>query len=122
MTEPYILFDMPDGYGAADLEFLEDLGHRVVVCNGPSPEHPCPVLEGESCHLVEGAHAVVFGLDLDRAKNRAVLARYRGSLRDDIPVRVVARADQVDRNAPLLEGVEVTVLPEPEEDDAGSDD
>ncbi|MDH3189347.1 MAG: hypothetical protein OEM39_01705 [Acidimicrobiia bacterium] len=122
MTEPYVLFDMPEGDGAADIEFLEGLGHRVVVCNGPSLDHPCPILEGDSCQLVEGAHAVVFGLDLDRAKNRAVLARYRGSLRDDIPIRVVARADQIDRNAPLLEGIEVSALPETAEEEADPDD
>lgn len=112
MTEPYILFDIPEGVARADVEFLERLGHKVIVCNGPSSEHRCPILEGRSCDLVEGAHGVVFGLDLDRAKHRAVLARYRGSLRDELPIRVVARADQLDRNAPLLDGLETAVLPE----------
>lgn len=120
MTEPYILFDLPEGEEPADREFLDQLGHEVVVCNGPSEGHPCPVLKGEPCQLVAGAHGIVFGLDLDRAQHRAVLARYKGSL-NNIPIRVVARPDQLERNAPLLEGLSVQVLPDHRVDEDAPD-
>lgn len=115
MEEPYVLFDIPEGDDPPDREFLEGLGHRVVVCNGPSSEHPCPILDGEVCQLVAGAHGVIFGLDLDRSQNRAVLARYRSSLGKDTPVRVITRPEQAERNAPLLEGFEVRTVPRGDE-------
>jgi hypothetical protein len=33
--EDYILFDIPGGGEPADTKFLEQLGHRVMVCPGP---------------------------------------------------------------------------------------
>jgi hypothetical protein len=92
------------GEEPADRQFLEDLGHRVMVCNGPPPGTLCPILSGEGCELAENAQGIVFELDLDRAQHRAILARYKDSLRSDIPVRVVVRPDQVTKYTHLLAG------------------
>ena len=107
MAEPYILFDIPKGQQPVDREFLEGLGHQVMVCNGPSQGTLCPILSGEGCPLAEGAEGIVFELDLDRAQHRAILARYKDSLRSDLPIQVVVRPDQATMYAHLLEGLKV---------------
>ncbi len=104
MSDGYILFDIPAGEAPAGRQFLEDLGHRVMVCNGPDPGTLCPILSGEGCELAENAHGIVFELDLDRPQHRAILARYKDTLRGDIPVRVVVRPEQAVKYAALLSG------------------
>ena len=42
MADDYILFDIPEGEEAVDAEFLEGLGHQVMMCHGPSREHSAP--------------------------------------------------------------------------------
>jgi hypothetical protein len=111
MPEHYILFDVPPGTEVDDREFLERLGHRVMVCNGPQPGNLCPILSGEGCPLAEGAHGIVFELDLDRPQHRAILERYKTSLREDVPIRVVVRPDQAMEYAELLQGLRVWSYP-----------
>lgn len=106
-SEDYILFDIPEGNSPVDQEFLERLGHRVMVCNGPQGGQLCPILSGEGCPLAEGAHGIVFELDLDRPQHRAILARYKASLRSDLPIRVVVQPDQAIKHADLLKGLKV---------------
>lgn len=107
MSEDYILFDIPEGEQPIDQEFLERLGHRVMVCHGPKIGQLCPILSGEGCPLAEGAHGIVFELDLDRPQHRAILDRYKDSLRSDLPIRVVVRPGQMTKYAELLEGLKV---------------
>jgi hypothetical protein len=67
----------------------------------------CPLLGGQGCPKFEQAHGIVFALDLDRAQHRAILARYRELARDDLPIRAVVSAEQQERYAALLAGVDV---------------
>jgi hypothetical protein len=101
-----ILFDIPEGV-PSDAEFLERLGHDVLVCHGPPAMTLCPILEGEGCPIVESAHGIVFQLNLDSSQHRAILARYKEVLREDVPIWVVARQEQATRYTDLLAGVKV---------------
>lgn len=103
----YILFDVPGGADPVDRAFLEQLGHRVMVCPGPKLGTLCPILAGEGCALAENAHGIVFELDLDRPQHRAILTKYKESLRSDIPIRVVVRPGQAQKYAELLRGLKV---------------
>ena len=101
-----ILFDIPEGM-PADAKFLERLGHEVLVCHGPEAKTLCPILKGEGCPIVEAAHGIVFELDLDRPQHRAILARYKEVLRDDVPIWVVTSPEQATFYPDLLAGVKV---------------
>lgn len=107
MSDDYILFDIPGDRRPTDEEFLERLGHRVMVCNGPDTGQLCPILSGEGCPLAEGAHGIVFELDLDRPQHRAILTQYKDSLRSDVPIRVVVRPGQSTKYADVLRGLKV---------------
>jgi len=100
-----ILVDIPEG-ASIDTKLLEGLGHSVVVCHGPAHGTLCPILSGAGCTVAEGAHGVVFHLDLDRAQHRAILAKYKEQLREDVPIRVVTTPEQAVTYAPLLSGVQ----------------
>jgi len=106
-TGGYILFDVSDDGDPTDKAFLEQLGHSVLVCHGPAPKHLCPILSGEGCPLADGAHGIVFELDLDRPQHRAILAKYKESLRSDLPIRVVVRPGQEIQYRELLRGLKV---------------
>jgi hypothetical protein len=103
----YILFDVPGGADPIDRAFLEQLGHRVMVCPGPKPGTLCPILAGDHCALAENAHGIVFELDLDRPQHRAILAKYKEALRADVPIRVVVRPGQAQQYQELLRGLKV---------------
>jgi hypothetical protein len=107
VMEDYILFDVPHGGEPVDRQFLEQLGHRVMVCPGPEEGTVCPILSGEGCELAEGAHGIVFELDLDKAQHRAILRRYKESLRSDVPIRVVVRPGQADKYSDVVKGLKV---------------
>jgi hypothetical protein len=107
VMEDYILFDVPHGGEPVDRQFLEQLGHRVMVCPGPEEGTVCPILSGEGCELAKGAHGIVFELDLDRAQHRAILSRYKESLRSDVPIRVVVRPGQADKYSDVVKGLKV---------------
>ena len=101
----YILFDKTGAQTPVDHEYLEELGHRVMVCNGPPQGTLCPILDGGHCELAENAEAIVFEFDLDRPAHRAILTRYKELLRDDMPMRVVVKAGQAERYPDLVQGL-----------------
>lgn len=105
MTNGYILFDLPEGLEPTDRAFLEGLGHEVKLCHGPPQGSICPILTEEGCPLAEGAHGIVFELDLDRAQHRAILEKYKSSLQSDVPIRVVVGPRQTERYHGLLAGL-----------------
>ncbi|HEX5722514.1 MAG TPA: hypothetical protein VFZ06_07180 [Acidimicrobiia bacterium] len=107
MSDSYILFDIPGGNEVVDRNFLEQLGHRVMTCEGPQPGTVCPLLSGKGCPLAEGAHGIVFELDLDRPQHQAILGKYKSSLRTDLPVRVAVRPGQEAKYGDLLRGLKV---------------
>ncbi|MCP4965894.1 MAG: hypothetical protein GY926_11715 [bacterium] len=49
----------------ADGDFLERLGHPVLVCHGPEMSHLYPILK-DGCEMVNTAHGVLFRLGLER--------------------------------------------------------
>ncbi len=101
-----ILIDAPDA-SQVDKAFIESLGHDVMSCAGPQ-EGPCPLVDGGTCELAEGAHGIVFMLDLGNAKDREVLKAYRTKLSEDLPIGVVVKdRDQALENADLLGGLRV---------------
>ena len=105
--DDYILFDIPEGSDPPDRKFLEQLGHRVMVCTGPAPGTMCPILDGRGCELAEGARGIVFELDLDRPQHQAILRTYKESLRSDVPIRVVVRPGQAEKYPDLVRGLKV---------------
>jgi len=108
--EGTILLDVLPGAAADfDSSFLERTGHSVVICHGPDPSDVCPLLTTGECSKYEGAHGIVFELDLDRAQHRDILRRYRAMARDDLPIRAIVRPGQELRYADVLAGVEVVV-------------
>lgn len=107
IAEGTILVDVTSGSGEFDRRILERLGHPVKVCHGPDHATLCPLLAGKGCEAFEHAHGVVFELDLDRPQHRAIVRRYRELARPDVPIRVIATADQAARFADELRDVEV---------------
>jgi len=102
-----VILDVTPGDARIDAEFLERLGHPVLVCHGPHERQLCPILKNSTCRLVEQAHGVIFQLDLDRPEHQTVLERYREVLAEDVPLRVVVKPGQEKRYADLLAGLEV---------------
>lgn len=101
-----IILDVTPSSGDFDRDFLERLGHPVLVCHGPEGGHLCPILK-DRCTMVESAHGVVFQLDLERPQHRAILQRSQRVISDDVPIRVVVREGQKQRFSELLAGVQV---------------
>jgi ribosomal protein S18 acetylase RimI-like enzyme len=50
------------GVRAAATGALVRAGFLVEACPGPGPGHPCPVLSGQACSLVDGSDVVVHAL------------------------------------------------------------
>jgi hypothetical protein len=107
MDDSYVLFDIPGGEPPRDKQFLEQLGHRVMVCSGPPDGTLCPILSGEGCELADIAHGIVFELDLDQPQHRKILATYKESLRGDLPIRVIVPPEQAAQYPELLQGLRV---------------
>ncbi len=103
----YVLFDVSDEVDPTLRAFMEQEGHPVVVCHGPPLKQLCPILSGEGCPLAEGAHGIVFELDLDRPQHRTILASYKESLRSDVPIRVVVSPGQENEHRELLATLKV---------------
>ncbi len=101
-----ILDVTPGDYERFERELLEGMGHRVEICHGPEG-HNCPLLEEGTCELVEQAHGIVFKLDLDNEYHRQILARYRTTIPDDMPIAVAVRKGQLDAYGNELEGLYV---------------
>jgi hypothetical protein len=108
LSEQSVILDVTAAEGTFETRFLESLGHPVLVCHGPDTGEVCPALK-DGCALLEGAHGVVFQLDLDRPTHRAILKRYQEVLADDIPIYACVQPGQDDQYADLLHGVRVVV-------------
>jgi hypothetical protein len=93
----------PGDHERFERHLLETMGHRVEVCHGPEG-HNCPLLEEGTCQLIDGAHGVVFKLDLDQEYHRRILARYREILPAGTPIAVSVEPGQEQTYADLLEG------------------
>lgn len=106
-----ILLDVTAGSGEFDRDMLERFDHAVKVCHGPENATLCPLLAGKGCDEFAQAHGVIFELDLDRPQHRAIVRRYRELARIDVPIRVVASAEQAARYAEDLRGIEVLTHP-----------
>ena len=106
-VEGMILLDVTAGTGEFDRDMLERFDHPVRVCHGPGHATLCPLLAGKGCDDFAQAHGVIFELDLDRPQHRAILRRYRELARTDVPIRVVASAEQAARYAEELRDIEV---------------
>ncbi|MFI5040702.1 MAG: hypothetical protein ACHQNA_02425 [Acidimicrobiales bacterium] len=101
-----ILLDVAPGPGEAfERSFLTRNGYEVVACHGPLQGELCPLLRGDGCSMFEGAHGVVFELDLDRPQHRAIVERYRALAGPDLPIRVVTSPAQAQRYAAFLGSV-----------------
>jgi hypothetical protein len=76
------------------------------MCHGP--EHDvCPLLVDDECEKLNAAHGIVFQLDLDRPKHRAILKRYQDVVAEDKPIVAVVRQGQKAKYRELLAGVQV---------------
>jgi hypothetical protein len=106
-TDGLVLLDVSATGDSFDRDLLERLGHPVRVCHGPDHGALCPLLAGAGCAEFEGAHGILFELDLDRAQHRAILRRYRDLARPELPIRAVVRDGQAERYAQLLADIEV---------------
>jgi hypothetical protein len=99
-----ILDVTPGDHERFERHLLEGMGHPVMVCHGPESDHDCPLLEDGSCELVTKAHGIVFKLDLERGLHREILAAYRATIPDDMPLAVSVQAGQEETYADLLDG------------------
>lgn len=100
-----LILDVTPADGEFDRDFLEKLGHPVLVCHGPEEGHLCPILK-DGCGMVDAAHGVIFQVDLERPQHRAILKRYQEVVADDIPIVAVVREGQKARFKDLLAGVQ----------------
>jgi hypothetical protein len=83
----------------------ERAGVGVLACPGPggSRVHPCPLLRGGSCELVEGADAVVVALGPDDPGTRPLLVAH--AARDTAqPIAVAPRLRSLVEDAVLAAG------------------
>jgi hypothetical protein len=104
---PKVLLDvLPGAEQAFDESFLSRNGVAVRVCAGPG-EGVCPLVEGHGCRDFDDAKGIVFELDLDRPKHRAVLEHYRTLSGEGTPIRVVVTPEQAERYCQELSGVEI---------------
>jgi hypothetical protein len=101
-----ILIDVATS-GRFESGLLERWGHAVNVCHGPGDDEICPILTNAGCAAVDGAHGIVFELDLDTPQHRAILARYVEVVRPEVPIRIVVTPEQAERYADLLTAVQV---------------
>ena len=103
-----VLLDVSPGSGEEfEQSFLEKVGHPAMICHGPHEGELCPLLAGKGCAKFESAHGIVFELDLDVPQHRAILKRYEKLGSEDLPIRVVATAEQAERYRDALADVEV---------------
>ena len=100
-----ILDVTPGDHEGFERQLLEGMGHEVDVCHGPDGSGGCPLIDEGACSKVDGAHGVVFKLDLDRELHRQILQRYRETLPADMPVAVAVRPGQEADHQELLDGL-----------------
>lgn len=100
-----LILDVTPADGEFDRDFLERIGHPVLVCHGPERGHLCPILKG-GCTMVDAAHGIIFQVDLERPQHRAILKKYQEVVAADIPIVAVVRPGQRERYPELLAGVQ----------------
>lgn len=71
-----VLVESPGGRWPAE-DAARDAGLDVLTCPGPGPNHPCPVLEGGTCPLVDDADVVVVRSPPGDDRWAALLAAHR---------------------------------------------
>lgn len=101
-----LILDVTPASGDFDRDFLEKLGHPVLVCHGPEMGHLCPILK-DGCEMVNSAHGIVFQLDLERPQHRAILRRSQETISADTPIVAVVCKGQKGKYRELLAGVRV---------------
>ncbi len=116
-TRPRVVVEDPLGDRAfATATALRQAGYSVAVCRGPSAERRerCSLVDDLGCAIVDGADAVVFRLDLERAEAGWVLTELRRCRPGTPVVAVVSRRDAARRAAELTgcEVVDDTAPPE----------
>jgi hypothetical protein len=106
--EQGVILDVtPGDHEHFERRLLEGSGHEVRVCHGPGVAHSCPLLEEGVCEEVNRAHGVVFKLDLDREYHRRILATYKETIPDDMPLAAAVQPGQETTYADLLDGLYV---------------
>jgi hypothetical protein len=89
---PRVVVEGHTGWRALDAAARR--GIDVLVCPGPlARPQGCPVLEGGSCPLVDGADAAVVSLAVADPRLRDLVRAHR-ERRPDLPIVVEARADE----------------------------
>ncbi|MDJ0771284.1 MAG: hypothetical protein QNJ12_21020 [Ilumatobacter sp.] len=107
-TELGVILDVtPGDHEAFERDLLEGMGHQVMVCHGPDQRVECPLIEHGVCESVDSAHGVVFKLDLAQPKHREILAAYKRTIPDDMPIAVAVQPGQETEFAELLDGLYV---------------
>ena len=101
-----LILDVTPVENPIDKKLLEQMGHPVLVCQGPEWGHACPIIAGD-CDMVSSAHGIIFQLDLDRPQHRVILKRYQERTADDVPLVAVVEPGQEETYAELLAGVQV---------------
>ncbi len=85
-TKPRVLVENPDRAELlAHATILRDAGYDVAICTGPDMGRGgkacgCPLLEGESCKLVDGADVVVSTSSLNGSDDILAALQAEGSL------------------------------------------
>ncbi len=106
--EQGVILDVtPGDHEHFERRLLEGSGHEVRVCHGPGSAHSCPLIEEGVCEEVSRAHGVVFKLDLDREYHRRILATYKATIPDDMPIAAAVQPGQDETYADLLDGLYV---------------
>ena len=108
MKEIGLILDVtPGDHERFERRLLEGMGHEVGVCHGPGAQDYCPLIEEGTCEQVDAAHGVVFKLDLGREYHRRILASYKQTIPDDMPIAVSVQPGQEVEYAALLDGLYV---------------
>ena len=84
-TQPHVPVETPGGRWSHH-DDARALGLAVVACPGPSPQHPCPMLNGHRCPLVEDADAIVVRCPPGDAQWTELLAAHRIARNADVVV------------------------------------
>lgn len=63
----------PAGSPTVAAEVIRRAGYLVRVCEGPDRRHPCPMVRGEGCPLVDEADVVVNLMNSDTFRRQEVL-------------------------------------------------
>lgn len=109
MTRPRVIIESRRVAAADALaSTLTEAGFDPLICSGPDGSAGCPIFDGAPCALIEGADAVVYDLDLDRAGDRLVL-RYLVVDHDGLPIITERSTSEVRAHRDRLRNCTVVV-------------